>query len=352
MHEVNKINDVARFLVGEMTEMEQKAFSEWIDANETNRLFYEDTRALWELTERYETVTKKEIESFDGTDSWDRFEEKFQAIETNDVPIKEWKTSVEPKRRGIIKQLMQAAAVLLIGIGMGYVILQNQTDPTPEMVVYQSGANEKEEFTLPDGTKIWMNERSKIEYIADFKPRLLSFEGEAFFEVAHQDGNPFEIRSGDTKTIVLGTSFNVRAYPDESFVEVAVETGKVAFQQKEKIAKSLILEPGDAGVFRAKEKTLLKSTEPNVNKTSWRKKELIFDDTPLSEVIPALERYFGKRIKMSSVEILNCHITGTYKEPTLSELLDVLAYSLDINVEKEKDHFILVGYGCDPSPLK
>ncbi len=350
MHEVNKINDIARFLAGEMTELEQKAFSEWIDASETNRLMYEDTKALWELTGQYKTTLDDTWETTEVENSWDRFEKKFQEIEDPKLTLKTNPVVAEKNRTGLIRQLMKVAAVFLVGFGLTYVFLQNQNDPQPKMVIFESEVNEKKELTLPDGTKIWMNERSKLEYAADFEPRLIELEGEAFFDVAHQNGNPFEIRSGATKTIVLGTSFNVRAYPEERFVEVSVETGKVAFQEKSITAKSLILQPGDAGVFRAQQKTLLKVREPNTNKTSWKKKELVFDDASLAEVIPAMERYFGAKIQASTLEILNCHITGHYKEPTLSELLKVLAYSLDIEVVKEKDKFILNGYGCDPKP--
>ena len=338
MDDVNKLNEIARYLAGEMSTVEQKALEQWIHATESNQKFYEDHIKLWELAEEYNKKMPFEI---NAKRSWDEFDAKLE----KDTGIK--KSDGGGKRISLIRQLLRVAAVFLVTLGTGYMVLQNQKDPVVPMLVNQSKVNEKKEITLPDGSKIWLNGQTTLRYTADFNPRMVSLEGEAFFEVVHQDGKPFEILSDSTKTIVLGTSFNVRAYPEESFVEVNVREGKVAFQENTNKDKALILTAGDAGTFNKKENVLSKSTPKISNATSWKTGELNFNNTLIAEVLPTLERYFGKTIKVNNPKILNCHITGKYQKPTLNQLLNVLAFSLDIEIKTEQNYFILSGTGCD-----
>ena len=342
MDELNKLSEIARFLAGEMTKAEQKGFSEWIEMNEANRKLYEDTLVLWDLSGESKEEDANELLNEIQTDrSWGTFEKRLDLVEQKE------KEPVKIESSGIIRQLMRLAAVFLIGLGIAYFFLPKQLSQESQLVVHKSNVDQKMEVTLPDGTKVWMNEQTKLTYASDFNPRLLSLEGEAFFEVVHQSGNPFEIRSKKTKTLVLGTSFNVRAYPEETFVEVSVKSGKVAFQENEKKEKSLILKAGDAGTFNEQKQTLVKSDKQQINMASWKTEELNFDNTTMAEAIPTIARYFGKEIKLSNPKLKNCHITGRYHQPTLKQVLDVLAFSLDLKIEEKQNHFILTGKGCE-----
>ena len=182
-------------------------------------------------------------------------------------------------------------------------------------------------------------------------------EGEAFFEVEHlSEDHPFEIMSGDTKTTVLGTSFNVRAYPEEQRVEVTVETGKVAFESlkaKEKKnaegpaeVKKVLLNKGDSGLFDKVERSIIRKEEKIENANSWKTGQLTFSNTELRDVKEALERYFDIKISTSDEKILNCHFTGVYQKPELEQILEVLKFSLDIEIEERQNEFTLKGEGC------
>ena len=221
-----------------------------------------------------------------------------------------------------------------------------------EDIVYNTEASEKTQITLPDGSKVWLNENTKIAFAEKFETRIIRLEGKAFFEVEHlTEDQPFEILSGDTKTTVLGTSFNVRAYAQEQRVEVTVETGKVAFEKvvekEDKIkAASVLLKAGDSGVFDKVEDSLNKKESKNENAVSWKTGQLIFENTQIREVKEVLERYFDVKINTSDEKILNCHFTGVYQKPELEQILEVLKFSLNVEIEKGQNEFTLKGEGC------
>jgi transmembrane sensor len=121
-----------------------------------------------------------------------------------------------------------AAAVVLFVIGLA--VFYNKTTINPvQQVVVISKSGQHLQIKLPDGSKVWLSPRTQISYPNHFSTakREVKLTGEAFFEVVHDTKHPFIISSGKLKTMVLGTSFNVRAYPKESSAEVTVISGKV-----------------------------------------------------------------------------------------------------------------------------
>ncbi|RYZ95824.1 MAG: hypothetical protein EOP47_25055 [Sphingobacteriaceae bacterium] len=137
---------------------------------------------------------------------------------------------VEPAKRSYNKWLVAAS---LIGMFITaswfyrYTIL-NYISPVHTLEVAAVNGNVTH-ITLGDGTKIWLNGGSKLKYPETFRGKLreITIEGEAFFDVAHDADHPFIVHTGDITTQVLGTSFNIKAYPDEQLLKVDVVSGKV-----------------------------------------------------------------------------------------------------------------------------
>ncbi len=227
----------SKYLCGEIAEAEQAELFAWVNESEVNKAVFEEMQELWSLSADIE-------EDFD-TDVAVAWEKVAKRTITKDAKVIPYSWS---------KQLLRIAAVIFVVVG-GYWLLDNWNQK-PEDIAYQTATNEKTQITLPDGSKVWLNENTKIAFTENFDPRIVNLEGEAFFDVEHlTEDRPFEIRSGNTKITVLGTSFNVRAYPEESRVEVTVESGTVAFEKtKEEDRKKgktskVLLNKGDAGVF-------------------------------------------------------------------------------------------------------
>ncbi len=196
-----------------------------------------------------------------------------------------------------------------------------------------------------------MNGDSELRYDEKFDQRRVELKGEAFFDIARMEEKPFEIYSGVAKTLVLGTAFNVRAYPTEDKVEVTVVRGKVALVETKETQKAVLLEAGNAGSYDKAKKTVQKEEAPKVNADSWKTEKLVFENTQLNEVIESLERYFNVDIEASNPSVLNCHFTGNYEKPELDQILEVLAFGVDLSIEKyDDDRYLLEGIGCEEIP--
>ena len=331
----------SKYLTGEIAKAEQEELFAWIDQSVENKTAFEEIQELWsisaDLEEDFET---------DVSVAWEKVANRTIKREATVIRFP-WH-----------KQLLRIAAVILVVAG-GYWLIENWTKTAPD-IIYQTAANEKTRVTLPDGSIVWLNENTKVAFAESFDPRIIKMEGEAFFDVEHlSEDQPFEIRSGNTKTTVLGTTFNVRAYPKEQLIEVTVETGKVAFEKIEKgeegktedIGKEtgakVLLAAGDSGIFDKVDQAVIKKELKNENANSWKTGQLTFQNTEMKDVKEALERFFDIKINTSDEKILNCHITGIYQKPELDEILEVLKFSLNIEIEKNQNEFTLNGEGCN-----
>jgi ferric-dicitrate binding protein FerR (iron transport regulator) len=174
-------------------------------------------------------------------------------------------------------------------------------------------------------------------------------EGEAFFDVERVETSPFEITSGETKTTVLGTTFNVRAYPAEDKIEVTVESGKVAFAAIKQKQAPILLAEGKSGVYDKKEDAVRVEEKKIINANAWKTKRLVFDETLLKDVFESLERYFDVKIETANPMILECHYSTTFDKPDLENILEVVTGTLGLTVRQEGNSYLVSGKGCLPN---
>jgi transmembrane sensor len=121
-----------------------------------------------------------------------------------------------------------AAAIVLFVIGLTVLYNKSVIDPSQQVLVSTTYGQHRQ-VSLPDGSKVWLSPATRVSYPNHFSSttREITLIGEAFFEVVHDVKHPFVISSGKLKTVVLGTSFNIRAYPKATSAEVTVVSGKV-----------------------------------------------------------------------------------------------------------------------------
>jgi ferric-dicitrate binding protein FerR (iron transport regulator) len=195
----------------------------------------------------------------------------------------------------------------------------------------QSPAGMRSHVVLPDGTDLWLNAESKIKYGIPFirEKREVVLTGEAFLKVVKNDKKPFIVNAGAATVKVLGTQFNVKAYPEDELIEIALTEGSVEFagitsEGKKATAK---LAPND---YMALDKTTgnLVLENKNLNKhISWVKNTIIFDETPMSEVAKTLERWYGVKVVVANSEINKYKFTTTFENESLFRVLELLELS-------------------------
>lgn len=215
-------------------------------------------------------------------------------------------------------------------------------------VVAESGA--RTHIELPDGTRVWLNSESKLEYKGNFNDsiREVTLEGEAFFDVVKDKSRPFIVHTSDIDIRVLGTAFNVKSYPKESQIEATLIHGLIeVINKKEPTSPKVILRPHQKLVF-AKETRALVLPDPGVNKTlpahkpfsvtvlprhiadtalvetSWVYNKLIFDGESFREIARKMERWYNVRISFKSEKIADIPIHVEFKDETIEEALKAL----------------------------
>lgn len=312
---------------------EKEELEQWANENTSQRAFVEETTEVWNLSKNY-----AEQLPVDTNSAWAKFEGKLDN-----------KASKPTLLRSLASYWKAAVVVGLLATSLIWLATQNLSKGgQPVLEIVETGTEEQKELTLPDGSVVLLNENSRLAYAKDFAVREVNLKGEAFFEVTKRNGQAFEIKTTTTKTRVLGTSFNVRAY-DKTPVEVAVVTGKVAVESVEKgVESSVVLLPNEGVVYDVANKEMKKNRQATKNSLAWKTQELVFDNMALGNVIETLERYFEIEIE-SDPQILNCHYTGTFKDPKLDEVFNTIAFTFptDLEIKKVDKKYILIGQGCE-----
>jgi ferric-dicitrate binding protein FerR (iron transport regulator) len=193
-----------------------------------------------------------------------------------------------------------------------------------------SGSAVTSRLALSDGSHIVLNTGSEVKYPEKFGSdrREVYFWGEAFFEIASDPTRPFVIETGDARIKVLGTSFNVKAYPATGVTEVVVNTGTVLFyyvDNDNNILGQVILHKGDKGIYNRATHKLARMVNKDLNVISWKTNVLVFNETSLGEVMEVVGKKYGVNFHMESSELSRLKLTATFDNESLDSVLEVLS---------------------------
>jgi len=234
--------------------------------------------------------------------------------------------------RSILWKWMSAAAIVVISISVFFFKENKSPQKTGDVLVQKQNAKGiKSTIVLTDGSKIWLNADSRIEYPEVFtgNTREVHLSGEAFFEVAKNPAKPFIIHLANGTVRVLGTSFNIRAYDNEKIVETSVATGKVAFIPKyEKSGKkqdTIFLTPDNKVRYSLIKEEIITQPTTSAEDKAWTEGKMIFRAMSFEEIAVELERNFGKQVVFKNEEARNYRLTGSFQNNTLAEILFYLS---------------------------
>ena len=333
---------IARQLHGELSKTEEKELLQWMNASSENKKAFDEIKKLWDTA-----ADNLEDYNPDAEAGWQTFMKNVE-IEKSQKPTTKvkWFSPFNP--------LFKAAAIFIFFIGIIYLMKLYYGNPSTKLqaqvIIQKTKEHQKKVFYLPDSSKVILNHNSELSYSNQFNvnDRIVELKGEAFFEVKKAGGKPFTIYSGESKTQVIGTSFNVKTIDKSKKIEVVVVTGKVAFSfRNEKIKTKLLLEPGTKGIINVADHSIIKSKNDDPNFMAWENNSLKFDNTPMKDVMETLENYFDVKMIAGSSGILNCRFTGTFDKPDLSEILSVFAVSMNITAKHNNGQYTLYGKPCE-----
>ena len=223
-----------------------------------------------------------------------------------------------------ISLISAAAASLLILFGFSfYFNWFSQNAEEPLKLTTELGS--RSEATLPDGTKVKLNAGSELTYRYDRhkKTRNVQFNGEGYFDV-EKNKKPFIIQLQNGLTLkVLGTKFNLSAYPDDAIIKTTLTEGRVELKKSER--ERLILVPGQIGSFNKKSGSLYYSKEESAHNLSWMDKKLYMDNMSLKEISKTLERWYDVQITFAEKGTgEDIHYTGVLREKSIYDVFEAL----------------------------
>jgi len=275
------------------------------------------------------------------------------AIEESNLPEKE----VAPKRLWQISPSIAAVVGLLFILFSFYWLNQNKSwhpafSAKNAAKEQTSPKGKRSLLTLPDGTRVWLNADTRLTYPRDFNRRAVRevfLEGEAYFDVVENKHRPFIVRTAALSIRVLGTAFNVKSYASDETIETTLVRGKVSIEANQnKTGEIITLLPHQQAVFKKKSSMMVLANQVNTETyTAWRTGKLVFDDSPFSEIIPMLERWYGVKIHMADQHSLDCRFSAKIDNKTLSEVQDLFKTSDTITYQMKGNDVYITGKLCE-----
>jgi ferric-dicitrate binding protein FerR (iron transport regulator) len=194
------------------------------------------------------------------------------------------------------------------------------------------------QFSLPDGTKCWLNSNSAVKYNGNFNVnRKVHLTGEAFFDVFKDKKRPFTVIAGDISVKALGTRFNIASYEDEKNIEVVLEEGKVVFMCEE-LKKTYTMKPNDLVVFNKMRKEFSTERVQSQKYCSWKEGKLVFRNDPLDVIARRLERWYNVDVDLGEGFSEEIRWRATFIDENLDEVLKFLKRSLPVEYRIETSH--------------
>jgi transmembrane sensor len=241
-----------------------------------------------------------------------------------------------PGRR--MRALLGVAAALVLTIGGGVVatvLIQRGGAPPVAQVAAATARGERATFRLPDGTRVMLGVASTLRYPKAFPTdeRVVVLEGEAYFDVVHEDGRPFVVQAGGVVAKDLGTQFTVRAYPEDPGAQVVVREGKVAIRSTTD-GPERVVAPGELGRLGEGGVPMVEPVD-TLAWFAWTEGRLVFDDTPLREALPQLGRWFDLEFRLADSPLGDLPLSASLRTEPTPEVLNSLSASLGLRQRRE-----------------
>ncbi len=212
-----------------------------------------------------------------------------------------------------------------------------------EMTSISSPRGQIASLKLFDGTTVWLNSESTIQYSSDFNrgKREVKVQGEAWFEVARDDRQPFIVHLDQAQIKVYGTIFNIKAYPEDSLIEASLMKGKIEFDGG---GYSILMNPNEQIVFSRKRNTVQKSMA-NLEKTaSWKQGKYYYSNEKLSSIIQQLQRWYEIEFVFDEEQLSQYSFTGVInKEKSIHYNLELIELTNKINIVFEQNRIKITG---------
>ncbi|MDN5217102.1 DUF4974 domain-containing protein [Fulvivirgaceae bacterium BMA12] len=253
----------------------------------------------------------------------EKYNQDLQRIK-NTLDFSQTAQTTTAKRRSFGMWRVAAAIALVLAVGIfAYRYVVVPTEPLETIYFEKSNPRGvKSTVMLPDGSKVKLNSQSNLQYEEDYEKgeRKVYLRGEAFFEVVENPSKPFTVYAGNISTTALGTSFNVKAYPEDEIIEVYLVTGKVEVKNVAD-QTNLTLLPDEGARFDMKN-NIFSPFENDIDQIlAWRSGTLVFKKADFPEVLKRLERWYNVEFVLNGAPQDSWSLTGEFQNESLENVL-------------------------------
>lgn len=246
---------------------------------------------------------------------------------------------------GITLRIAAGAALLLVAS----LVLRNYFGSPAADTEIALTQEKTKKISLADGSSVLLNKSTQLDFPVEFlgNERKVKLEGEAFFQVSPDEKKPFMIETETAVVRVVGTSFNVRSYPDSDEFEVYVETGKVKVELKN--GQSFDLTPGQFLRLDKGQNKASQGTDKTGFLSAWRTGKISFKGQPIPIVLMGMERLYGVKMELQAVQNPACYQTLTVQKNKLDEAIQALKTSCPklIFSKNGENGYIVSGKCCE-----
>ncbi len=295
-----------RFFQGEATLQEEMEIREWMERSPENRKIFFRERKL------------------------------FDTILLLHNPEKTFRSVPLIRRIGSrlpVRTLLQTAATVAITVLISFWVWGQAPLPPAEMLSLEVPAGQRIQFTLPDGSNVWLNSRSRIEYPGIFtrETREVHLDGEAYFEVSHQPDKPFIVHTAYGEIEVLGTTFNVEAYSQEQTFITSLIEGSVQVKHED---ETILLQPRQIARLEGGEWKV--SALRDLNSYRWKEGLISFNDEPFEYILRKFEKYYNVEICLHPGTNTHMRYTGKFRqEDGIDKALSILQKDIRFTYQRD-----------------
>jgi transmembrane sensor len=235
-----------------------------------------------------------------------------------------------------------AAAVICLLVSIGSLLYFQHTGH-PAATLLQTGIGTTKRTVLPDGSIVTMNAGSTLLIPANYgqKERKVTLTGEAFFDIKPDPAHPFLVHNGKMTTTVLGTSFNIRAYPDQETLKISVVSGSVRVIIATTSSRNFILQHNETLQYQPVSGEISQKKEDNAQIGQWQSQVLDFNGYTIADMVATLQRQYPVAIQLHATPADTTHYNISFRKESLDNVLEVLSSLTGMTYQAGKGKLII-----------
>ena len=327
------MNDIiTKYLQGEASDNEKQMLLDWLRESELNKKTFSELQDIWL------SAGAPLSSELDTSKAYLRFKEKVYALEKKKNTL-----AVFPLYK-IVATVALLICCSFIFYYAGKNSSSNNVSKVNEVIVNQviMGKDSKGSVLLPDGTKVWLNANSKLIYPEMFSKtsRKVKLEGEAYFEVVHNEKAPFYVETENMTVNVLGTHFDVKSYSGKEFTQTVLLSGKVEVQLLNTDEK-IILKPNQMISKNNRTGTYTLNDVDAKEYTIWINEKLVFTNDKLSTILSKMEHWYRVEFDCDKKISQNQRLSLTIRKETKEEIMELIGLIAHVDYRIESDKIII-----------